>query len=185
MLSRFVFIPAFHAPHKVRLKPTSAYDRYAMLCIVTSDQQRMSVSRIEIEAPEKPYSVETMPKLIEMYPNDDLFFVIGGDSWEEITTWREWERVLSLMNIIVVTRPGTELTTDHVTAEIKDRIVDVRGKYWVDDLAASPSIYLSDAVDMDVSATEIRANIREGGNDWYSDVPEEVANYIEKYQIYK
>jgi len=185
VLSRFVFIPAFHAPHKVRLKPTSAYDRYAMLCVVTSDHRRMSVSRIEIEAPEKPYSVETMPKLIEMYPNDDLFFVIGGDSWEEITTWRDWERVLQLMNIIVVTRPGTELKTDHVTDEIRGRIVDVRGKYWVDDLAASPSIYFSDAVDMDVSATAIRASIRDGSNDWLSDVPEEVAKYIEKYQIYK
>lgn len=156
-----------------------------MLCLVTSDERRMSVSRIEIEAPEKPYSVETMPKLIEKYPDDELFFVIGGDSWEEITTWRDWERVLSLMNIIVVTRPGTELTRDHVTDEIRSRIVDVRGQFWVDDLAAAPSIYFSDAVDMDVSATDIRANIREGGDDWLNDVPEEVAKYIEKYQIYK
>lgn len=185
MLSRFVFIPAFHAPHKVRLKPTSAYDRYAMLCIVTAEHRRMTVSRIEIEAPERPYSVETMPKLIEMFPDDELFFVIGGDSWEEITTWHEWERVLSMMNIIVVTRPGTELTTDHVTEEVRNRIVDVRGEYWVDDLAPAPSVYFSDAVNIDVSATQIRANIRKGGSDWWNDVPEQVANYIEKYQIYK
>ena len=35
-----------------------------------------------------------------------LFFVMGADSWQEITTWREWERVLTLTDIIVVTRPG-------------------------------------------------------------------------------
>ncbi|HMT08987.1 MAG TPA: nicotinate-nucleotide adenylyltransferase [Pyrinomonadaceae bacterium] len=184
-LAQFVFIPAFHAPHKVRLKPTSAYDRYAMLCLATADEREMSVSRIEIESPERPFSVETMPRLIEMFPNADLFFVIGGDSWEEITTWREWERVLSLMNIIVVTRPGTELLTDHVTEEIRSRIIDVRGKYYMDDKVVTPTIYFSDAVELDVSATAIRKEIRDGGHDWRSDVPERVANYIEKYQIYK
>lgn len=156
-----------------------------MLCLATADEREMSVSRIEIESPERPFSVETMPRLIEMFPNADLFFVIGGDSWEEITTWREWERVLSLMNIIVVTRPGTELLTDHVTEEIRSRIIDVRGKYYMDDKVVTPTIYFSDAVELDVSATAIRKEIRDGGHDWRSDVPERVANYIEKYQIYK
>ncbi len=50
-LDEFVFIPAFHAPHKVRLKPTSAYDRYAMLCIATENSPNISVSKIEIEVP--------------------------------------------------------------------------------------------------------------------------------------
>ena len=56
-----------------------------------------------------------------------LFFVMGADSWEEITTWREWERVLTLTDQLVVTRPGYELATGHVTDEIRERIVDVRG----------------------------------------------------------
>lgn len=184
-LARFIYIPAFHAPHKVRLKPTSAYDRYAMLCVATSEEPDMTVSRIEIEAPERPYSVETMPRLIELFQDEDLFFVIGGDSWEEITTWREWERVLSLMNIIVVTRPGTELLSDHVTDEIRSRIIDVRGKYNINDKVITPSIYFSDVVDLDISATAIRKDIREGGDRWFNDVPVPVANYIEKYQIYK
>ena len=45
-LDQFVLIPAFHAPHKVRLKPTSAYDRYAMLCLATDNERKMSVSRV-------------------------------------------------------------------------------------------------------------------------------------------
>lgn len=145
----------------------------------------MSVSRIEIEVPERPFSVETMPRLIEMFSNDELFFVIGGDSWEEITTWREWVRVLSLMNIIVMTRPGTELVTDHVTDDIRERIVDIRGKLRVGEVNNAPHIYFSDAVKMNISATGIRSEIRSGGDAWKDDVPEQVANYIEKYQIYK
>ena len=52
---------------------------------------------------------------------------MGADSWMEITTWREWERVLALSNHIVVTRPGYELSVEHVTPAIRERIVDLRG----------------------------------------------------------
>ena len=62
-LDEFVFIPAFHAPHKVRLTPTSAYDRYAMLCIVTQNEPSVRVSKMEIEMPERPYSVETLGRI--------------------------------------------------------------------------------------------------------------------------
>ncbi len=52
---------------------------------------------------------------------------MGADSWEEITTWREWERVLTLTDIIVVTRPGYEVGTAHVTRAMRERVVDMRG----------------------------------------------------------
>src|SRR5262245_25452574 len=93
-LDEFVFVPAFHAPHKKGRQPTSAYDRYAMLCLASQYSNRVSVSRIEIEMPEKPYSYETLNRLVDMLPRAELYFVMGGDSWNEITTWREWQKVL-------------------------------------------------------------------------------------------
>lgn len=182
-LDEFVFIPAFHAPHKVRLKPTPAIDRYAMLCLATNEDLQISVSRIEIEAPHRPYSVETLTLLNDEFPDDDLFFVIGADSWMDITTWREWERVLTLANIIVVTRPGVEIGFDHVTDEIRSRIVDIRGERAVP-AHGDRKIYFTDVVQIDVSATDIRRNVREGNRSWKDNVPSEVAKYIEKYQIY-
>lgn len=188
-LDEFVFIPAFHAPHKKRKAPTSAYDRYAMLCLATAEMPELSVSKMEVETPERPYSVETLSRLKTELPQTEIFFVMGADSWGDITTWREWEKVLSLTNHIVVTRPGYEIKTPHVTDEIKARIIDLRGQ--VDGAAATageesaePRIYLTDVVNMDISATSIRQKIRTGDNSWTSDVPAPVANYIEKYQIY-
>src|SRR5438445_2085904 len=127
-LDEFVFIPAFHAPHKVRLKPTSAYDRYAMLCLVTENEPNMSVSKMEVEMPDRPYSVQTLRQLNVERPDDEIFFVMGADSWMDIRTWREWETVLTMTNIIVVTRPDVEIGFDHVTDEICSRIVDLREK---------------------------------------------------------
>ena len=186
---QFVFIPAFHAPHKRRKVPTSAYDRYAMLCLATQGREDISVSRMEFDMPERPYSVETLGRLNEMYPNDQIFFVMGADSWMEITTWREWETVLSITDHIVVTRPGFEIGFDHVTDSIRERIVDIRGneegKRRRGEEEKENKIFITDAVSMDISATEIREKIGNDDAAWRDDVPGEVANYIEKYQIYK
>ena len=43
-LDEFVFIPAFHAPHKSGLKPTPAFHRYAMLALATNSLSDISVS---------------------------------------------------------------------------------------------------------------------------------------------
>ncbi|MEO6050610.1 MAG: nicotinate-nucleotide adenylyltransferase [Pyrinomonadaceae bacterium] len=189
-LDEFVFIPAFHAPHKVRLKPTSAYDRYAMLCLATKSEHKIAISKLEIEMPERPYSVETLARLNAEWPGDDIFFVMGADSWMDITTWREWEKVLSLSNHIVVTRPGVEIGFEHVTDEIRSRIVDLRGRSEPVAVATrfrgyKPSIVFTDSVNLNISATDIRRKIRGGDVSWREDVPAEVANYVEKYQIYK
>jgi len=180
-LDEFIFLPAFHAPHKTRTKPTSAYDRFAMLCLMTAAAENMSVSKLEIDLPEKPYTIETLPRLKALYPEDRIFFVMGADSWRDILTWREWEKVLLMTDHIVVTRPGVEINTDHVSESVRERIVNKKGGSAV---GAGPNIFFSDAVNIDVSATDIRKRIKEDDPSWRTDVPPPVANYIEKYQIY-
>ncbi|MBX3283430.1 MAG: nicotinate-nucleotide adenylyltransferase [Acidobacteria bacterium] len=183
-LDEFAFVPAFHAPHK-RSAPTSAFDRYAMLCLATQNEPRISVSRIEIEMPQKPYSVETLGRITEMLPREEVFFVMGADSWMDIRTWREWEKLLEMADHIVVTRPGYEIDTEHVTESIRERIIDVRDRdVPVKTDANAKNIYFTDAVGVDLSATAIRKKIKEGDDSWREDVPEAAAKYIIKYQIY-
>lgn len=186
-LDEFVFLPAFHAPHKADKKPTSAYHRFAMLALATATEPHISISTLELDRAEKRYTVDTLPELIERHPDTDVFFVMGADSWSDILTWREWEKVLLMTNHIVVTRPGYEIGFDHVSDSVRSRIVDLRNS---DDIlpttSAIPSIFITDAVSQDVSATEIRDDIREDDKlDRVTDVPQEVANYIEKYELYR
>ena len=180
----FVFIPAFHAPHKLDRKPTSAFHRFAMLAVSTANDSKIKVSTIEVEAPEKPFTIETQTKLKTELPDVEIFFVIGADSWNEIDTWRDWERVLTTTNIVVVTRPDYELTFSQVTEEIRQRIVDLRGKKEFRIPNSEFRIYLTDAVQMDVSATEIRQMIRDEKSGWREFVPQTAADYIEKYGLY-
>jgi nicotinate-nucleotide adenylyltransferase len=183
-LDQFVFIHAYHAPHKPDRAPTSAFHRYAMLCLATADDDRILVSRLEVELPERPYSVETLASLAELYPEAERYFVMGADSWADIRTWREWERLLEMTNHIVVTRPGYSIETDHVTASARERIVDLRGGGGPTDNADGYRIFFTDIVEMDISATRLRARIRNGEGVQNGELPVEVAKYIEKYQIY-
>ncbi len=182
-LDECVFVPAFHAPHKRNKNPTAAFHRYAMLCLATNDEPKIKVSRIELEAPEKPYTIETLTCLKNELKDARIFFVMGADSWDEIVTWRDWEAVLTAVNIIVVTRPGYEIKFSHVGEYIRQRIVDVRGRMQFD-FQSEDKIYITDAVEIDVSATEIRRKIRGNETNWRESVPESVARYVEKYGIY-
>ncbi len=184
-LDKFVFVPAFHAPHKPDSEPTSGYHRFAMLCLATQDRPKISVSTIELDLAEKRYSIDTLTQLKDYFPDHEIFFVMGADSWAGIRTWREWERLLSLTNHIVVSRPGYDINFDHVTDEIRERIVDIRGKSDFE-LIDQHAIYITDAIRLDISATEIREDVREDEVlDRDDDVPPEVAKYIEKYELYK
>jgi len=193
-LDEFVFVPAFHAPHKKDKRPTLAFHRFAMLALATENEAQFKVSTIELEVPAKPYTVDTLLKLKEELPGARIFFVMGADSWAEIDTWREWETVLTLTDVIVVTRPNFEISFSHVSERIKKRIVDVResnrlkGKNCelrkVENKTNDAYIYITDAVNLNVSSTEIRRLIRANSNEWRELVPDEVAKYIEKYDIY-
>ncbi|MCY7347042.1 MAG: nicotinate-nucleotide adenylyltransferase [Pyrinomonadaceae bacterium] len=195
-LDEFFFVPASHAPHKKDKQPTSAFHRLAMISLATKDESKIKVSTIELDAPEKPFTFETQTKLKNELANTEIFFVIGADSWAEIDTWREWEKVLTLTNIIVVTRPTYEIGFSHVTQKIRERIIDLRGQVsgfrllvsgeepGTDKPSPVTKIYITDVVNLDVSATEIRRKIRADENDWRELVPVEVAKHIEKYELY-
>jgi nicotinate-nucleotide adenylyltransferase len=189
-LDELLFIPAALAPHKRESKVTGALHRYALLALATRHEPQMLISTVELDQPERPYTFETLALMQERLGHEaQLFFVMGADSWMEITTWREWERVLTLTNQIVVARPGYEWNALHVTPEVRERIVDLRGAQELArevEASSEAKIYVTDAVNMDVSATMIRRAIREARDaDWLRLVTPAVADYIRKYGLYK
>ncbi|HEX3558437.1 MAG TPA: nicotinate-nucleotide adenylyltransferase [Pyrinomonadaceae bacterium] len=193
-LDEVLFIPAYIAPHKRGRRVSPALDRHAMLALATQGEESFRVSTVELEAPESPYTVNTLSSFCgRMGGAARLFFVMGADSWEEITTWREWERVLTLTDQLVVTRPGYELSTAHVTPSIRERIVDVRGhtrervgRALEEEEGRGTRIYLTDAANVDAAATDVRGAVgREAWDELGALVAPPVAEYIRKYGLYQ
>ncbi|MFL6331901.1 MAG: nicotinate-nucleotide adenylyltransferase [Pyrinomonadaceae bacterium] len=191
-LDEVVFVPAYVAPHKRDRKVSPALDRYAMLALATQEERWFRISTVELSAPEKPYTVETLTRFCgSLGETARLFFIMGADSWEEITTWREWERVLGLTDHLVVTRPGYELPVGHVTEAVRGRIVDVRGlsRGRVEEELEKhegPRVYLTDVVNLKLAATDVRAAVARG--EWRALkelVKPQVAEYIWKYGLYR
>jgi len=187
-IDQFLFVPARLAPHKLEREVSSGFHRHAMLALATQDNPELCISTYELEGPGTHYTVDTLAHFrAHLGGAVDLFFVMGADSWSEITTWREWERLTTLANLIVVTRPGHDL------AEMDPRVfrapvIDVRGgtEERVASASGSGNIFMTDAVMIDVSATEVRRAARENDSRKVDKlVPPEVADYIRKYELFR
>ena len=166
-IDRVIFIPAQMAPHKIGRPVTEPIHRHAMLALATQDDPRLVVSTFELDDPDRRYTVDTVEHFQRELNSAELFFIMGADSWSEITTWREWERLLTMTNHIVVTRPGYESSKAHV------------GAY-------GSRVHFTDAVMNDVSATNIRRLASEGRyEELVNLLPGPVLQYVKKYQIYR
>lgn len=187
-LDVMLFVPAFVPPHKRKQAISSPFHRLAMLALATANEPQMFVSTIELEAPARPYTIETLHRLQAARPQAQLFFVMGADSFRDVTMWREHERLLQEFSIIVATRPGyleTESSTAHLAPDLRARVIDLRGGRLpaATDLAA-PHVYLTDYIEVDVAATFIRQGAAQGRavDDF---VPPPIAAYIAKYKLYQ
>lgn len=185
-LDALLLIPAHRPPHKEARSISDPYHRYTMAVLATLDEPRTSVSTIELEAPDKPYSFETVERLKDFYGTDtELFFIVGADSFEEINTWREPGRLLAKASMVAVTRPGYELRISHLPESMRAGIVDLRdGRSYKSEDRGGCRVFLTDCTNNNVSSTEIRRRIR-AGEPITELVPAGVASYVEKYGLYR
>jgi nicotinate-nucleotide adenylyltransferase len=103
-LDRVWFIVAGAPPHKPGHR-TAVADRLEMVRIAVAGHPAFEVSELEASGPGPHYSVETLEEIRRQRPEDELFFLIGGDSLADLPHWREPERIAALASIVVVERP--------------------------------------------------------------------------------
>lgn len=187
-LDEVLLVPAFHAPHKLAQPVTSHLHRYAMLVLATQDEPRLSVSTIELEAKDRRYTVETVDHFQALFGDSaQLFFIMGADSWSDVKSWREWQKLLTMTNHIVVTRPGFDVKTLLAVEDLGTQIVDLRsGQSPLENAREKGTIFITNVVMKDVSATEIRNAVRANRFDEVANlVPGPVVDYLKKYKLYR
>lgn len=167
-----------------------------MAVLGTLDLPDVIVSSMELESPDQPYTFQTVERLREYYGDDSkLFFVMGSDSFGEIGSWKEPERILAGCGIVIAARPGFTLSrgeTDDLVARLGSagrpfKLVDLREPRASVAEATSGetrgTVYLTDYGRVEASATNIRQLVRRG-RDVSDLVPHAVDAYIRKYNIY-
>ncbi len=185
-LDRVLFIPSYIPPHKESRGVASAADRLRMVELACLGREGFVPSAIEVEAPERSYSILTLARVKALHPGARLFFILGVDAFLEIGTWREYERVLDECRFIVTSRPGFDLEAGAgvLDGRLSDRTCRVAAGGPVDEAEVERcGVFLLPIEALPISATEIREKVRRGGS-LEGLVPPAVAAYIRDRHLY-
>lgn len=188
-LAEVHFMPCNEPPHKDREDLTDAKHRFAMVVAATLHNPAFVASPIEVNRPGKSFSIDTVREMHETMGDDtELVFVTGLDAFLDIETWEGYEQFLDLCQVIVVSRPGHGFED---VAKLPDwitgRTVDLRGSESspADQFPAEGRcIFLTDAVHIDISSTDVRQRVAAGSSVRYK-VPAEVERYIRANGLYR
>ncbi len=105
-LDRVLFIPGALPPHRGPAV-ASTQQRLEMTRLATVSEPRFEVSDIEVRRGGKSYTADTVRELKELYPEDELFLILGWDAARLFRSWHEPDVIRRLITVVVVTRPGT------------------------------------------------------------------------------
>ena len=186
------FLPASRPWQKSGLS-ASAADRVAMLQLAL-DQHRPSHGRFAIDTLElgrdgATYTLDTLVELrSDLGPDAPLVFLLGADQLIHLDTWRDWRRLWDYAHLAAVSRPGFEI--DRVPLEVADEWSRRGGNAAALNGAPSGRSFLLAGLDLDVSATDIRAALADpavGANSGLPGrlVPPAVLDYIEANHLYR
>jgi nicotinate-nucleotide adenylyltransferase len=183
-LDRIIFIPAADPPHKPVAGDISFEHRAAMVSLALAGSHDFEMSTIEAERGGKSYSIDTIRAFRARFPADELYFIIGGDSFLDIGSWYRCAEIFSSCHLIVVERPGSHIDDPH------EALPDaVRNAYRADSASGilihpsgSRILYITGSP-LELSSTEIRHRAA-AGDDLAQYVPPDVAAYISQQRIY-
>ncbi|MBQ9742705.1 MAG: nicotinate-nucleotide adenylyltransferase [Ruminococcus sp.] len=163
-------IPTFHTPLKDNAYMVEPEHRYNMCKIAFGNNSKVSVSDIEIKRRGRSYTADTLRELHDRHPQDELFLIVGADSFMQLPQWHAVEEIFSLATVITAIRGDIDYD-DLLT----------RKKLYKDKYNANTDV-LDQSIKL-VSSTEIRDDIA-AGNDVTHLVHKEVLDYIFDNKLY-
>lgn len=105
-LDRVVLVPAAQAPLKPNDVQSSAEDRLAMLRSAVEWDKRFEISDLELKRGGISYTVDSARHFRAQFPNDELFWIIGGDQLPKLHLWKDVAELARLVEFIFLERPG-------------------------------------------------------------------------------
>jgi nicotinate-nucleotide adenylyltransferase len=188
-LDRIFFVPSGNPPLK-RKDLTDAGHRYNMVSIAARDNPFFEVLDIESTRPGKSFTVSTLQQLLKDYADADFSFISGVDAFLDIPNWREPEKILSLVNFIVISRPGKsfadlfhspylDLKRTSLTSLDRGGAAPVTAA-----LQGGKRVTLAAVTPIGISSTDIRRRVKKGSSIKYL-LPAEVESYIISNNLYR
>ena len=183
-LDRVVFIPAADPPHKRLAGEVPFLLRYEMVRRAIAGNTAFELSDIEGQRGGKSYSIDTIAAFRRQHPEEQLFFIIGSDSFLEIGMWHRYAEIFRLCGLIVIERPGRPVSDLLAALPVAIR---PELRYTPDarrlEHATGTTVQFIKGCPLDISSSEIRRLAAERHSITYL-VPPEVEAYIKEQRIY-
>jgi nicotinate-nucleotide adenylyltransferase len=106
-LDRVMLIPARIPPHKPVEEEPGPEHRLELCQLAVQDDDRFTVSDIEMVRDGPSYTVDTLEELTSHDPDNELFLIVGGDVAAGLPQWHQPQRVLALARLAIAQRRGT------------------------------------------------------------------------------
>jgi nicotinate-nucleotide adenylyltransferase len=164
-----IFVPGGIPPHKPASSiKASAENRFDMVEAAIQDNEKFSIDRVEIDAGEPMYSVDTVPLVKKRHEGDEWFFIAGADEVSDLLSWKDPDKLLDEAAMVAAARPGYDISSlDHLAEALEnfDRIITV------------------ECTLVDISASGIRRMLSEGKTIQYL-VPDVVYRIVYERGLY-
>ena len=108
MLDEVLLMPASKQPFKKNKHVEDASKRLRMIELATMNCEHIGVTDIELQNEGLSYTYDTMLKLMKLYPNTEIHFILGSDSLLRIESWYKGKELLKLCSFAVGLRPGDD-----------------------------------------------------------------------------
>ncbi len=161
-LDKLLILPSANPPHK---KADSSKEHRLNLARLVAEEYGFELCDWEYNKTTPSYTVETIGYMKEKYPEDKLFFIIGGDSMLDFEKWYKWQELLTKCAFVVGIRNSAQYEA------VEKAVQEKREKYGAE-------IYVLEIEPIEISSTEIREDVD------LSYMPPCIWEYIKKNNLY-
>ena len=160
-LEKVIFVVSPENPLKQKKTLLDQNHRLQIIKAEMEDNPKLAVSDIEFSMPQPSYTIDTLVRLKEDYPENEYVLIMGADNLQNFHKWKNYEQILENYSIYVYPRLGIEINRTHQNIHIVD-----------------------DVPQMEISASFIRDSIKQGKDISYL-MPEKAWKYIDEMNFYK
>ena len=160
-LDKVMFVVSPQNPLKQKISLLDQYHRLQIIRSEIEDNSKLEVSDIEFDMPKPSYTIDTLVRLKEKYPENDYSIIMGSDNLQNFHKWKNYEQILEDYSIYVYPRPGYEISGSHKNIHVIEGVPQ-----------------------MEISSSFIRKSIKEGKDISYL-MPEKAWIYTDEMNFYK
>ena len=189
-LAKVFVVPSHTAPHKKDAGRASGQHRLEMVRLAVAPCRLLEASDVEIARGGNSFTADTLEYFKGKLPDARRVFLVGLDAFLEIHTWKHFERLFSLADFAVLSRPQNGPKTQEGKIRMEGYIREYLGSLltqndagqWVS--SSGHRLCFLTVTGLDISATFIRQSVEQSCDISFL-VPDTVKDYIEKNRLYK